>query len=110
MWLEYRTQLASAEYFAQTQYALFDFCGVVCIIAQEDNAVILQLEVEAAIHSAERQHSAAYFFRRSSCNLCQSHGGNAVVNVDADGNAQFHILDVFKRRYKVEDDTAVTDA
>ena len=71
------------------------FGRVVGVIAEEYNPVVLQLEVEAAVHSAEACHALLAFFVGGTAEMGECHGGNTILDVDADGNTQ---LDVYKRQ------------
>lgn len=69
--------------FAHRQHALFDFRGVVGVVTQKDDTVVLDLEVEPAVYSAETCHASFYFFIGHPVKVCQCHGGYAVFYVDA---------------------------
>ena len=62
------------------------FRRMVGVIAEEYNSVILQLEVETAVHSAEACHALLDFLVGGTAEMGECHGGNAVLDVDADGN------------------------
>ena len=82
MWLEDSCDLLVLIEFAHGQHALFDFRGMMCIVAQEDYPVVLYLEVEPAVYSAEAGHAFFDFFIGHSVQVCQCHGSYSVLNVD----------------------------
>ena len=67
-------------------HALGYFGRVVGVIAEEYNPVVLQLEVEAAVHSAEACHALLDFFVGGTAEMGECHGGNTILDVDTDGN------------------------
>ena len=108
--LEDGRQAAAVKHLAQRKDALANLLGVMGIVAQEDDAVGLYLEVEAPVHAAVGGHGLPYLVGRGAGNLCQGHGGDAVVDVDAHGHTQFDAVDAAQRRAEVEDDAAAADA
>ena len=96
--------------FAHRQHALFDFRGVVGVVTQKDDTVVLDLEVEPAVYSAETCHASFYFFIGHSVKVCQCHGGYAVFYVDANRNSQLNIVDTGVRGNKVDEYFSVSDA
>ena len=76
------------------EYALFYLGRMVRIVAQENHLVVLYLEIETTVYSAETCHTSLYFFISQSAHLRQSHGGYPVLNVDADGDTQLYIGDI----------------
>ena len=91
-------------------HALGYFGRVVGVIAEEYNPVVLQLEVEAAVHSAEACHALLDFFVGGTAEMGECHGGNTILDVDADGNTQLNIVDAGVRRHEVDEDFTVSDA
>ena len=67
---------------------------MVRIVAQENYLVVLYLEIETTVYSAETCHTSLYFFISQSAHLRQSHGGYPVLNVDTDGDTQLYIGDI----------------
>ena len=76
------------------EYALFYLGRMVRIVAQENHLVVLYLEIETTVYSAETCHTSLYFFVSQSAHLRQSHGGYPVLNVDTDGDTQLYIGDI----------------
>ena len=93
--LENGGDFATIEHFTEREDALSDFGRVVCIVAEEDTFVRLDFEIEAAVHSTKRGHGAADAVGIDPGNLCQSTSRNAVVDVDAHGDAQFDVAHIF---------------
>lgn len=60
----------------------------------DEALVVLYLEIETTVYSAETCHTSLYFFVSQSAHLRQSHGGYPVLNVDADGDTQLYIGDI----------------
>ena len=83
---------------------------MVGIIAEEDHLVGLDLEVEATVHTSVGLHTVFQFLCRTTIELCHSHGGNAVLNVDGDGLAQLYILDILDGRDEVKGNLTIVDA
>ena len=83
---------------------------MVGVVAQEDDAVGFEFEIEAAHNAFKAQHAAADFLFRGTGNLGERHSGDAVFDVDAHGHAEFNILDIAKRRDEVKHDASATDA
>ena len=91
-------------------HALGYFGRVVGVIAEEYNPVVLQLEVETAVHSAETCHSLFDFLVGHSVQMCERHGSYAVLYVDADRYAEPDVIDACIRSHEVDEDFAVSDA
>ena len=108
--LENGGEFASVKHFAQREHALADFRWMVGVVAQEDDAVGFEFEIETAHNAFKTQHAAADFLFRSTGNLGERHSGDAVFDVDAHGHAEFNILDIAKRRDEVKHDASATDA
>lgn len=96
--------------FADRQYALFDFRRMMGVVAQEDYLVILDLEIEPAVYTAEAVHSLSDLFVGHSVEVCKRHGGYAVFDVDAYRNSQLDIVDTGVGGNEIDEDFTVSDA
>ena len=83
---------------------------MVAVVAEEHVAWVVDLEVEATLHSRVGLHAAAQFLRRAAVELCHCHGGDTILDIDGYGMAQRNLGHRLQRRYEVEDDLAVADA
>ena len=83
---------------------------MVGIVRKKYMTVVLQGEVEASYDALEACHGRTDFISRCTGNLCECHGGDAVFDVDADGNAQFHVGDIAEGRNEVKHNVTATDA
>ena len=87
---------------ADASSALVDFLRVVSVVGEEDDAVGLQLEVKAAIHSAIGLQPVSKFFCRASVELGHCHGCYAVLDVNGNGLSEAYVADILNRRDEVE--------
>ena len=94
MRLEYRCNLLSPVQFADRYHALTYLGRMMGIVRQENGLIALQAEIETPVHSSERSHALLYLFRCHAADLRQGHGRYPVLDIDAYGNAQLHILDM----------------
>ena len=78
----------------ETLGALQDLFRVVRIVGEKHVVGVLHLEVEASIHTVIGLHSIAQFLRSATVELCHGHGSHAVLDVDGDGLAEVHVLDI----------------
>ena len=84
--LENSRQLLVTVEGAHGEYALLYLGRMVCIVAQENYLVVLYLEIETTVYSAETCHAFLYFVAGHSAHLRQGHGGYSIFYVDADGD------------------------
>ena len=107
--LEDACQPPPVEHLTQGEDALADFFRMMGVVAQQDVAAVFDFEVEAPVYAAVCLHAAAYLVGVGTGDLCECHGGDAVVDVDAHGDAQLNAVDAAERRDEVERDAPVTD-
>ena len=96
--------------FADRQHALFDFRGMMGVVAQKDYLVILDLEIEPAVYTAEAVHSLSDLFVGHSVEVGECHGGYTILDVDAYRNSQLDIVDTCVGGNEVDEDFTVSDA
>ena len=77
---------------------MFDFGGVVRIITEEDAMISFDLEIKTSVYPGVSAHALPNFIGRGTGNLGQCAGGNAIVDVNAHGNAEFDVAHVAQRR------------
>ena len=94
MGLEYRCNLLSPIQFADGYHALAYLGRMMGIVCQENGLIVFQPEVETAVHSSERSHTPLYLFRCHAADLRQGHSRYPVLDINAYGNSQLHILDM----------------
>ena len=68
------------------EYALLYLGRMVRIVAQENHLVVLYLEIETTVYSAETCHAAFDFLIRSTVEEGECHGCHTILYIDADGN------------------------
>ena len=69
VWLENSRQLLAPVEGTLGEYALLYFGRMVRIVAQENYLVVLYLEIETTVYSAETCHTSLYFFIGQSAHL-----------------------------------------
>ena len=92
------------------KHALFDFRGMMCVVAQEDDTVVFDFEIEPTVYSSETGHSSFNLLGSHSVQVRQCHGSYAILYVDAYRNSQLDVIDTGVRCYKVNEYFSVTDA
>ena len=83
---------------------------MVRIITEEDATISFDLEIKTSVYPGISAHTLSNFIGRGTGNLRQRAGGNAIVDVNAHGNAEFDVAHVAQRRNQIEDDAAAADA
>ena len=83
---------------------------MVGVVAQQYHLVGLDLEVKATAYACKGLHRLANFFCICSCELCKCHCCDSVIDIDADGHAQFHVGHIAEGRDQVEDDASAADS
>ena len=68
-----------------------------------------EFEVEPAVYSSETCHTSFNFFIGHPVEVCQCHGGYAVLYVDAYRNSQLDVVDTGVRSNKVDEYLPVSD-
>ena len=66
---------------------------MVGIVAEEYQTVGLDFEVEATVDATIGLQAFTELVGRTACQLCHSHSGNAVLDIDGNGLAEFDVLD-----------------
>ena len=67
---------------------------MVCVVAEEDAAVVFDFEIETTVYSSKGEHCCANFFSSNTRQLSKCASCNTIVNVDAHRNSQFDVGDV----------------
>ena len=93
-----------------TLSTLIDLFGVMGVVAEEDQLISLDLEIESAVNTCEGLHTIFQFLFGAAIKLCHRHCGNAVFDVDGDGLSEFDVGDILDGRDEVEIDFPVADA
>ena len=83
---------------------------MVGIVGEVGYVGCLDVEVETAVHPAERGHGCSNLVGGGTGYLCQCHGCDAVFYVDAHGNAQAHVSNGLYGRDEVEHDLTAANA
>ena len=110
MWLEDSRDLAILIQLADAAGALEDFLRMVGIVGDQYVAVVLQVEVEAAIHTVEGAHAVFQFIGCATSELSHCHRCYTVFDIDGNGMSQLHVLHILDGRDEVELYFAISNA
>ena len=89
---------------------LIDLFRVMGIVAEEDQFVGLDLEVEAPVYASKGLHAVFQFLLGTAIELGHRHSGNTILDIDGDGLSEFDVADVLNGRDEVKVDLSVADA
>ena len=64
---------------------LLDLLGMVGIVAEEDQTVVLDLEIEATVNTSIGLQAVAQLVGSTSCQLGHGHSGNTILDIDGYG-------------------------
>ena len=94
MRLEYGRYLAVIIELTYAPCTLEYFFRVVGLVGNQHMALVLDLEVESAFHPVIGLHAIAQFLSVATVELCHSHSGDSVLNIDRNRMSELYVLDV----------------
>ena len=107
MWLEDSGNLAVFVQLTDALRTLVNLFWVMSVVGKEYELVVLDLEVEAAVHASVCLHSVAQLIGCTAIQLGHCHCCHTVGDVDRHWLAEFHACYVLDRRDEVECDSAI---